>query len=291
MYNLDLGNCQGYMGLQYHYEYTDLSYKNKTLELCYFKQMFDNYKNMICPIIPITINIDEYHKLINWILQKFKDLNVYRKFYGIDTLINGIILTNKRFLTNRQPSILPKINPNFIYTSFNMSLFQHITSNHFIEYEYILDNELKYNEINTLFYEYLTDINIDFYPISIIISYIYLQLKHELKSITIGTQIITFDKNFFIDLCIQIIFWFIQPVPFHKNITIYDIVIFSTIKLLSTKSQIEPKIVIENKLLIPIFTMNIEKYKDMMIYYDIQHKSMDFKKYHEYNFYYNKNSV
>jgi hypothetical protein len=243
---------------------------------------------MICPIVAITTNIEEYHQLINWILLKFNHDKVYKMFYGIDTLINGIILTNKRFLINHKSKLVSLTNQNFIYTSLNMNLFQHITSNHFTDYEYIFDDMIKYNQINTLFYENLTDINIDFYPISIIISYIYLQLKHKLKSITIGTKIITFDNNFFIDLCIQIIFWFIQLVPFHKIITIYDIVIFSTIKLLSTKSQIEPKVVIEDKLLISIFTIDIEKYNEMMIYYDIQHKLMDFKKYEGYNQYFNK---
>jgi hypothetical protein len=58
--------------------------------------------------------------------------------------------------------------------------------------------------------------NIDFYPISIQISYIYLYLKYE-KPI----DGIVIDTNFFNDMCLHIIFWFIQTKTYNSQ-TILD---------------------------------------------------------------------
>ena len=287
-----VGMAGGINGLIYHTEYTENSYRIKNLELCYFEQMYNNYKDMICPIIPITTNLIEYQELMNWILHKFNQRNVSQNFYGIDTIINGIIRTNKDFSTGSREVIfsknIPKITQDMMTTSINMSLYQQITSEHLPNFENILHNTLNYSVINTKFYEYLTDINIDFYPISIIISYIYLQLEHEIKTITISSdKKLSFNKQFFIDLCIQIIFWFIQPDPFKTRISISDIVIFCTIKLLSKILQVSPDSLIEHPI-IPILTMDLKEYGAMMTYYTIQYKLMDFTKYQEFNIYFNK---
>jgi len=288
-----VGMPGGMNGLRYHIEYTDRIYTQKSLELCYFEEMFNNYKDMICPIKQVTTDINQYHILINWIIEKCNDgwPDTDRIFLGIDAIINGIIMTNNNissYLTTRKPIIAPVIHPNFIYASFNMILYQDITVDKRPSFEYLLDDTISEEEISELFYQYLIDINIDFYPISVHISYIYLQLAHELKTIhSDSKKPLQIDKKFFIDLCLQIIIWFIQPVPFEKDILIWDIVVFSTIKLLSTILLTPHRTFIENPI-IPVLTMDLEKYEEMLSYYKVQYKSIKFDKYPQYNNYFNK---
>lgn len=288
-----VGMQGGITGLNRHIEYTAKIYVEKSLELCYFEEMFNNYKNMICPIKHITTDINEYNDLMDWILEKFNSRNdITKMFYGIDTLINGIIMTNNdidTYLITRKSPIQPPIHPNLIYSSFNIMMFYDITVNRHIHPYNILDGSVHFSEINSLFYNYLTDINIDFYPISIHISYIYLQLAHEIKTITTKDSVKTLqiDKKFFIDLCIQIIIWFIQPIPFQREITINDVVIFSTIKLLS-KILSSIYVLLIKTPIIPILTMDLVKYEEMLLYYTVQYQSMEFNRYRSYNLYFNQ---
>jgi serine/threonine protein kinase len=289
-----VGMQGGINGVKHHMEYIDRNFAEKNLELCYFEEMYYNYKDMICPSTQITTNINQYHTLMNWILEKCNDGLAFQKngiFYGIDTIINGIIMTKKDISSYRppvKPTKLPIIHHNFIYTTFNMILYQDITVNKRPNFEYILDRKIDDKEISEFFYQYLNDINIDFYPISIHISYIYLQLAHELKTIRYDSKkTFQFYKNFFVDLCVQIIIWFIQPIPFEKDISISDVVVFSAIKLLSNILITSHITLIENPI-IPVLTMDLEKYEEMLIYYKVQYTSMEFDKYEQYAIYFNK---
>ena len=288
-----VGMRGGITGLNRHIGYADIIYAEKSLELCYFEEMFNNYKNMLCPLKHITTDINEYSALIDWILEKFNNrYDMTKMFYGIDTIINAIIMSNNNidtYLTTRKSPVQPPVHPNYIYSSFNIMMFHDITVNRRIHPYNMLDGSVHFSEINTLFYNYLTDINIDFYPISIHISYIYLQLAHELKTITTkhSEKTLQIDKKFFIDLCIQIIIWFIQPIPFKTDITISDVVIFSTIKLLSTILSTIWVFLIKTPI-IPILTMDLNKYEEMLSYYTVQYQSMEFDKYPQYNIYFNK---
>jgi serine/threonine protein kinase len=289
-----VGMKGGIVGLKHHSEYIDRIYAEKSLELCYFEEMYYNYKDMMCPSTQITTNINQYHILMNWILGKCNDGQAFQRngiFYGIDTIVNGIIMTKNdlsSYMTTRKPKISPIIHPNYIYTTFNMMLYQDITVNKRPNFDYILNVDIDDEEIIELFYQYLIDINIDFYPISVHISYIYLQLAHELKTIRSDSKkTLQFNKNFFIDLCIQILIWFIQPIPFEKDITIWDIVVFSTIKLLSNILITSHITLIENPI-IPVLTIDKIKYEEMLSYYKIQYKSMDFDTYKQYGIYFNK---
>ena len=286
-----VGMQGGINGVKHHMEYIDRNYAEKSLELCYFEEMYYNYKDMICPSTQITTNINQYHILINWILEKCNDALAFQRngiFYGIDTIINGIIMTKKDISSYRPPTKLPIIHHNFIYATFNMILYQDITVNKRPNFEYILDRKIDDKEISEFFYQYLTDINIDFYPISIHISYIYLQLAHELKTIRYDSKkTLQFYKNFFVDLCVQIIIWFIQPIPFEKNVSIWDVVVFSAIKLLSNILITSHITLIENPI-IPVLTIDLEKYEEMLLYYKVQYTSMEFDKYEQYAIYFNK---
>jgi hypothetical protein len=289
-----VGMKGGIIGFKHHDKYTDKIFTEKNLELCYFEEMYYNYKDMICPFTQIKTNIDEYHILMNWILQKCNDGENYRDdkiFYGIDTIINGIIMTKNdisSYITTRKPKRLPIIHPNFIYTTFNMMLYQDITVNKRPNFRNILDVAIEKREISDLFYQYLIDINIEFYPISVHISYIYLQLAHELKTISSGSnETLQFNINFFVDLCVQILIWFIQAIPFEKDVSIWDVVVFSTIKLLSNILITSHITLIQNPI-IPVLTMDLEKYEEMLEYYKVQYTSMEFDKYEQYAIYFNK---
>ena len=286
-----VGMQGGINGVKHHMEYIDRNYAEKSLELCYFQEMYYNYKDIVCPSTQITTNINQYHTLINWILEKCNDGLAFQRngiFYGIDTIINGIIMTKKDISSYRAPIKLPIIHHNFIYATFNMILYQDITVNKRPNFEYILDRKIDDKEISEFFYQYLTDINIDFYPISIHISYIYLQLAHELKTIRYDSKkTFQFYKNFFVDLCVQIIIWFIQPIPFEKDVSIWDVVVFSAIKLLSNILITSHITLIENPI-IPVLTMDLEKYEEMLLYYKVQYTSMEFDKYEQYAIYFNK---
>ena len=282
----------GISGLIKNTKYKNNIYIEKSLELCYFQEMFTNYKDVLCPIKVVTTDLDEYFALMDWILEKFnsKDSTIY----SIDALINCIIMTNKNINKYYLPiskSLLGGY-PRYIYTCFNIMMYHDFTVDRRINLSNTLQKRVHYFddiEISHVFYDdYITDnINLDFYPISIYISYIYLQLEHELKIINIDSKKkFKFDKNFFLDLCLQIIIWFIQPIPFDNPITIWDVIIFSTIKLLSGIIQIPHKGLIENPI-ISILTIDLIKYEKMLKYYQIQYKSMEFTKYLNYNIYFN----
>lgn len=301
-----VGMKGGMNGLRHHTEYIDRIYAEKNLELCYFEEMYHNYKDMSCYYTQIETNINEYHILMNWILKKCNDPMLSQRngifkynenFYGIDTIINGIIMTKNNiysYSTQLKPIRGTLIDHKFIYTAFNMMLYQDITVNNRPDFHFILDLEIddqyttRNQEISELFYQYLNDNkNIEFYPISVHISYIYLQLAHELKTIHNDFLTLQFDKNFFVDLCIQIIIWFIQPIPIEIDISIWDVVVFSAIKLLSRILTTYYKELIE-KPIIPVLTMDLDKYEDMLVYYKEQYKSMEFDKYEQYAIYFNK---
>ena len=50
-------------------DYTKQIYDEQNLELCYFQEMFNNYKDMICPIKRITTDINEYSQIIDFIIK------------------------------------------------------------------------------------------------------------------------------------------------------------------------------------------------------------------------------
>jgi len=131
------------------------------------------------------------------------------------------------------------------------------------------------------FYENL-NINIDMFPISVHISYIYLQLLFEIKKL----KTLTFERKFFQDICLHVIFWFIQPVPFNERVSMWEIVIFITIKLLSKIVMVSGIELIQNPI-IPVLIMDERKYQRMLNYFYLQYLSIDFQKFINYTIYFN----
>ena len=268
----------GINGLNNHTnDYTIEIYKNKTLELCYFEEMFINYKDIIFPIKTIpTISHEDYYKTINWLLDIFnynsdEDIILLE---GIDTLINVIIRLNNEFSTEPSIIIQNNVTNKQIETSINMLLYNSINTTYNVDIKYILGYKIRDSELVSYFYKYLQDININFYSVAILISYIYLEIKYNLKDDALER---VSDFNFFKDICLQVIFCFIHPKSPDDGITIWDIVIFSTIHLLSIILNKEANDLIDNPI-IPILTMDDTIYNNLFEFYKEQYKKINFKK-------------
>ena len=272
-------------GLSRQIDYSEDNFKDKNFELCYYEELHINYMGDICPIQLITNDIMRYHTLMNWLLGKFNDsVETARFFYGIDVIINGIITTKTNFVKYQQTSLLlsPIINTMCIDATFNMLIFRDIYTDGRLDVGYMLENRVKSSEFVSYFYNNL-NINIDMYPISVHISYIYLQLFFEIKKLKNG---FTIERDFFNDICLNIIFWFIQPIPFNEPVTIFEAVVFSVIKLLSKILMVSGIELIQNPI-IPILTMYEMKYQKMLDYFYLQYLSFDFQTFRNYNIYFN----
>lgn len=268
----------GINGLDNHTnDYIDEIYKYKTLELCYFQEMFLNYKDVVFPIktIPAESHID-YYKTINWLLNIFnynsdEDILLLE---GIDTLINVIIKLNNEFVI--EPSIIIEndVSNKQIETCINMLLYNSVNSTDNVDIKYILGYKIRDSDLVSYFYKYLLDININLNSVAILISYIYLEIKYNLKD---DTKELTIDFNFFKDICVQVIYCFIHAESPVIDITIWDIVIFSTIHLLTIILKKTASSLIVTPI-IPILTMDYTIYNNLFEFYKDQYEKIDFKK-------------
>jgi hypothetical protein len=190
-------------------------------------------------------------------------------------LINIIIRLNSEF--NTEPSIIIQndITNKQIETSINMLLYNSVISKQSIDIKYILGYKIRDSELVSYFYKYLENMNIDFYSVVILISYVYLEIKHNLQDHTWG---ITVDFDFFHDVCIQVIFCFIHPERPSIDITIWDIVVFSTIHLLSIILKKAASSIIVTPI-IPVLTMDYSLYNNLFEFYKEQYELLKLTKY------------
>jgi serine/threonine protein kinase len=268
----------GIIGLDNHSnDYTLEVYKYKTLELCYFEEMFLNYKDIVFPIknIPSESHKD-YYKTINWLLNIFnynsdEDIILLE---GIDTLINVIIRLNNEFITEPSVIIQNDVSNKQIETCINMLLYNSVNSTNHVDIKYILGYKIRNQDLVSYFYKYLQDININMYSVAILITYIYLEIKYNLKDDTFGHSI---DFNFFKDICVQVIFCFIHAKSPDIVITIWDIVVFSTIHLLSIILKRPASSLIITPI-IPILTIDYSIYNNLFEFYKNEYAQIDFKK-------------
>jgi serine/threonine protein kinase len=263
--------------------YSD-NFEQRNLELCYFEELHLNYKDNIYPIQRIEKTI-EYHTLMNWLLQKFNHATKPNHLcYGLDILLNCIIHTNNnnKFSDNYKFAITSLINPIYVNTFINLSMFHSIFTDGSNDSENILEGRIRITEIIEPFYKNL-DININLYPVSNYISYIYLQLLYVIKKLE---NSYTFSIEFYYDVSVMVIFWFIQPIPFDEPLTIWEIVIFSTIKILSNILRISSLELIQKPLL-PILVMDENRFNKMFDYYTQQYSTMDFQRFKSYDIYFN----
>jgi serine/threonine protein kinase len=270
-------------GLTNIVNYVPENFEQKSLELCYFEELHLNYRDDIFPIQRIE-NTNEYHTLMNWLLAKFNNTpsNIC---YGLDTLLNGIIHTNNNFnkFSDKDKYIIsPIVNPIYVNAFVNHSMFHNIFTDGSNMTESILENRIRTIEIIESYYRNL-DININLYPVSNHISYIYLQLLYNIKKLENSYE---FSINFYYDVCTMVIFWFIQPIPFDTPLTNWEIVVFCTIKILSNILRI-PAVELLQKPLLPILVLEENRYTKMYDYYTLQYSNMDFARFENYNKYFN----
>jgi serine/threonine protein kinase len=267
-------------GLMQQVDYNLRNFEHKNMELCYYEELHINYIDDICPSQLINDDIVQYHTLIDWILDKFNDsLEYVQLFYGIDVIINGIISTKNNFIKNQQ-KIPNAVNNTSVDATFNMLLFRDIFTHERLDFEFMLQHKGDSTSLISYFYENL-NININLLPISVHISYIYLQLKFEIKKL----KTYTFESKFFQDICLHIIFWFILPIPYYDPVTSWELVLFTTIKLLSKIINVSGIELIRNPI-IPVLTIDEQKYQQMLDYFYLQYLSIDFEKYNNYTIYF-----
>ena len=269
-------------GLTNIVNYVPENFEQRSLELCYFEELHLNYKDDIFPIQRIE-NTYEYHMLMDWLLQKFNNQPSFI-FYGLDTFLNCIIHTNNNFnkFSDKDKYIIsPIVNPIYVNAFVNHSMFHNIFTDGSNMTESILEDRIRTKEIIEPYYRNL-DININLYPISNHISYIYLQLLYNIKKLENSYE---FSINFYYDVCTMVIFWFIQPIPFDEPLTNWEIVVFSTIKLLSNILKIS-SIELLQKPLLPILVLDENRYTKMYEYYIHQYTNMDFVRFQNYNNYF-----
>jgi serine/threonine protein kinase len=272
-------------GLENIVTYVPENFAQKNLELCYFEELHLNYKDDIFPIQHIE-NTIEYSNLINWLLQQFNlKIRPNDICYGLDTLLNCIIHTNNnfnKFLNDYKYQVSPRINPILVNTYVNLSMFHNIFTDGTNRTENILEERIRTREIIEPFYKNL-NININLYPVSNHISYIYLQLLYIIKKLENSYE---FSIDFYYDVSVMVIFWFIQPIPFDEPLTNWEIVVFSTIKKLSNILRI-PALELLEKPLLSILVMDENRYTKMYEYYTHQYSTMDFEKLPNYKIYFN----
>jgi serine/threonine protein kinase len=192
--------------------------KNKNLEYCYFENIYENYKND--PLTLKTIENDGYKKMINELLRLYSHERF--NFDSFDALVNGIILTNQHFETY----ISEKYNKCDDYLIFNVILYQVITSNY--------SNKMDMSYLKPNFNVNLIEIlkfDINFYPVSSQIMFIYLNLITNTSTTDEETKMLRASHDFIETSLFNILFWFIQS-NILSHVKINDIVIFSAIKVL-----------------------------------------------------------
>jgi serine/threonine protein kinase len=274
-------------GLENIVTYVPENFQEHNLELCYFEELHLNYKDDIFPNQYIE-NTIEYHTLMNWLLRKFNyKASRNNLCYGLDTLLNCIIHTNNNFNKftydyNYQLSV-SSIKSIHVNTYVNLSMFHNIFTDASNNTENILEGSIRPLQIMEPFYSNL-DINISLYPISVHISYVYLQLLYIIKTLENSYE---FSIDFYYDICVMVIFWFIQPIPFDEPLTNWEIVVFSAIKKLSNILRIPAVELLENPLL-PILVIDEKRFTKMYEYYTHQYSMMDFSQFQSYKTYFNE---
>lgn len=271
----DILNGGDMIALENHTDdYTLKIYNEKKLELCYYQQMFSNYKDILCPIKKISDDqLHSYYYHISWLLYPlFHNDDYVTLLEGVDAVINVIVRVNNQWEENAdeiiQLEIAGSTSTKRLKTYINMLIYNSITSTNDISpYLKIIFHGKRVHETDIVkhFYDYLQNINFEYYSVSILITYIYLEMKHTYEKKK--NKKLTINLNFFKDICKHVIFCFIYKPEI--DISIWDIVIFSTIYILSSILDTKANDLIENPL-IPILTIDYDKYKILFNFYQAQ---------------------
>ena len=258
------GNINHLYDRQIHYSLEE--YNLNQMEICYLEIQHQTFIDDVIPLQSILQQNKLYYFIIfNWIIDVFLQTNLIE---SLDTFINNIIIINNSFnriLIKYGPSYhlqMLGILPNHIsrsiynYTNKDIGYYCEVSGYAFDSdqaFEFILNDLLIDNNFK-----------IPIYPISIHIQYVYLKLKYVLQDARIQSDEIL--QKLFVNICLHVIFWIMQPVPFSQRVSIWEIVIFATNRTLSLILDI-PIYEMNIHPLLNFLTIEDKKYTDMNVYF------------------------
>jgi len=226
------GGLEQFFEEQVQYSFEEFS--KHQMEICFLEIQHQTYIDDKISLFDCDERmINSYFSIMDWIFSIFLKTSIIE---GFDTLINNICLINgsfKRIFNKYGPSTklqMLGILPNHISRSiFNYSELDLITYSQLSADAFDTSQAVDFI-LNEIMRE--NNFKIPIYPISVHIQYIYLNLKYVLKEAHIQSEEIL--KNIFINICIHLIYWLIQPEPFIDNdLTIWEMIIFCTNRTLS----------------------------------------------------------
>jgi serine/threonine protein kinase len=258
------GNINSIYDRQVQYSFEE--YKYNQMEICYLEIQHQTFIDNVIPLKRLLQRgISVYYVLIDWLLDVYLKTNLIE---GFDTFINNLCIINNfwndiytKYGSSKEIQMLG-ILPNHIsrsifnYTNKDIEYYCEISGGAFnrsAAFNFLLNDLL----INNNF-------NMPIYPFSIHIQYVYLQLKYVLDESKIKSEEVI--KDIFINICLHIIFWLIQPEPFQHSVSIWEIVIFSTNRTLSLILNI-PLYELNINPLLHFLTIEDNKYSEMNIYF------------------------
>jgi len=236
---LDGGGLEQFYEEQVQYSLEEFS--KQQMEICFLEIQHQTYIDDKIPLFTCDERmINSYFTIMDWIFSIFFKTPIIT---GFDSLINNICLMNGSFkrIYNRhnRPSFelqMLGILPNHISRSiFNdseldLNTYSEISADAFDTSQavnFILNDLMRSNNFK-----------LPIYPISVHIQYIYLHLKYVLKEARIQSEEIL--KIIFINICLHLIYWLIQPEPFRdSDLTIWEMIIFCTNRTLSLVLKVD----------------------------------------------------
>ena len=215
-------------------QYTKGEYDLHQMEICFLEIQHQTFMDNIIQMKSLPKHTQQpYFVVMDWIFgDVFFRTNIID---GFDTFINNLCFINNtwehvfsRYGPRKELQMLGLL-PNHIYRSiFNYSM-KHIEFYCQLS-DYSFSSVEAFNFLlNDLLIERKFDIPI--YPISLHIQYIYLKLKYSLSEMPFQSEEIF--KKIYINICIHITFWLMQPERYDENISIWEIIIFCTNRTLS----------------------------------------------------------
>ena len=246
-----------------HIQYSEEEYLKHQMELCYLEIQHQTFMDDYIKMVNIPVNTKKYYLIVlDWLLTVYTTRSLIN---GLDTFINCIQNINKnwtsiynKYKTKKMLSLA--ILSNHLYSSlFNFE-------NHSVQ-KYIYITDSAFTNLDAMSFV-LDDLIIangaknPIYPISIHIQYIYLKLKFELKDSRINGAL----EQLYIGICLQLIYWFIQPERFEQKITNWELAIFCTNQSLAIILGLTP-MELNREPLLPFLTLDNEKFSDMETYH------------------------
>ena len=257
------GNINKIYDMQTHYSEDEFNLHQ--MELCYLEIQHQTFIDDTIHLKSVVKSAQsKYFILLDWLFGVYITTNLIE---GFDTFANNLCILNNYFNEiNRKYGDtklqMSGILPNYIsrsiynYTTKDIGFYCEISANSFTReeaFEFILNDILIANNFK-----------LPLYPISIHIQYVFLKLKYVFKEERINSPEIL--KTLFTNICLHVIFWIMQPEPYQKPITIWEIVIFSTNRSLSLLLDI-PLYELNLHPFLNFITIDDNKYKEMNTYF------------------------